>query len=363
MRPSFPRVVSTVFVAGLLTLCRCSLFVDLDSLNRAGPAAGESDAVHRDAPNDPQAQSGNDGGGGDDTGSVAAESYIPPDVEAATLDAPLPEASPQDGAGLGTPANDSDAGPDAVPFDSASDARLEAGVADAAADAGTAADGAPADGATADSAPPDTSYASCLAILNATPASPSGTYVINPAGTSLTVHCDMAFAGGGWTLVQSTNGGTCSPATETARAVALGSCAYMPSGALTALAMRSTTVHIRTASGSAPPVAYVTSATGLPIQNLRMGLVTNAGEPVGDAVTEEQAWTVVGDPGNTSKQGRTPQSILAFTCAVTGEMWPSVYHACGNGADGFALEVADNVSIWNWGVMPHVNVPIEVYIR
>ncbi len=94
-----------------------------------------------------------------------------------------------------------------------------------------------------------------------------------------------------------------------------------------------------------------------------MGLVTNANEPVGDAVTEEAAWTVVGDPGNATKQGRTPPSILAFTCAVAGEMWPAVYHACGNGADGLALDVVDNASFWNWATMPHVNIPMEVYVR
>jgi len=219
------------------------------------------------------------------------------------------------------------------------------------------------DGPPTDSGPTATSYASCLAILKAAPTSSSGTYVIFPGGTSLAVHCDMDFAGGGWTLVQSTNGGSCTPVTETAGPVALGSCTYMPSAAVTALAQGSTTVHVRTASGSAAPVAYITSATAVPIQNLRMGLVTNANEPVGDAVTEEAAWTVVGDPGNANKQGRTPQSILAFTCAVTGEMWPAVYHACGNGADGFVLEVLDNVSFWNWGVMPHVNIAMEVYVR
>ena len=137
----------------------------------------------------------------------------------------------------------------------------------------------------------------------------------------------------------------------------------MPNGVLTALALASTTVHVRTASGSAAPVGYVTSATAVPIQNLRMGLVTNANEPVGDAVTEEAAWTVVGDPGNATKQGRTPPSVLAFTCAVAGEKWPAVYHACGNGADGLALDVVDNASFWNWGVMPHVNIPMEVYVR
>ena len=226
-----------------------------------------------------------------------------------------------------------------------------------------AADSPPTDAPVVDSGPSAISYASCLAILKAAPTSSSGTYVIFPGGTSLVVRCDMGFAGGGWTLVQSTNGDACTPATETVGTVALGSCTYMPIAALTALAQGSTTVHVRAASGSAAPVAYVTSATAVPIQNLRMGLIANANEPVGDAVTEEAAWTVVGDPGNATKQGRTPGSILAFTCAVTGEMWPAVYHACGNGADGFVLDVVDNVSFWNWGVTPHVNTPMEVYVR
>jgi hypothetical protein len=365
MRPSFPRVVSTVIVAALLTLCRCSFLVDLSSLDRAGPAVGGDDAAGN-SPNDLQAQNGNDDGGGDDRGPGAEESYIPPDVGGALPDAPLVDASPDGGGGHGTTANDSatsDASLDAGTCDAAIDVRTETGVADAAADAGVAADSALLDGPAADCGPTATSYASCLAILKAAPTSSSGTYVIFPGGTSLAVHCDMDFAGGGWTLVQSTNGGSCTPVTETAGPVALGSCTYMPSAAVTALAQGSTTVHVRTASGSAAPVAYITSATAVPIQNLRMGLVTNANEPVGDAVTEEAAWTVVGDPGNANKQGRTPQSILAFTCAVTGEMWPAVYHACGNGADGFVLDVVDNVSFWNWGTAPHVNTPMEVYVR
>jgi hypothetical protein len=94
-----------------------------------------------------------------------------------------------------------------------------------------------------------------------------------------------------------------------------------------------------------------------------MGLIANANEPVGDPVAEAAAWTVVGDPGHATSQGRTPESILAFTCSVAGEMWPAVYHACGNGADGVALDVVDNDSFWNWGIMPHVNVAMEVYVR
>ncbi len=227
-----------------------------------------------------------------------------------------------------------------------------------------AADGSLTDGSAVDAGGPSvTSYASCREILNAAPTSSSANYSIFPDGSSLEVYCDMNFADGGWTLVESTNGGDCTPATATAGTVALGSCAYMPSAALTALARGSTTVHVRTASGSGAPLAYVTSATAVPIQNLRMGLITNANEPVGDAVAEEAAWTVVGDPGKATNQGQAPQSILAFTCPVAGETWPAVYHACGNGADGFVLDVVDNVSFWNWGITPHVNVAMEVYVR
>jgi hypothetical protein len=131
---------------------------------------------------------------------------------------------------------------------------------------------------------------------------------------------------------------------------------------LTALAQVSTTVHVRPASGAAAPADYITSATTLAIQNLRMGLVTNADEALGDAAVQEAAWTVVGDPGNAAAQQLAPTSILAFTCSVAGEMWPSVYHACGNSADGFALDVHDKTSVWNWSVR-NTNVPIEVYVR
>jgi hypothetical protein len=224
-------------------------------------------------------------------------------------------------------------------------------------------DGSPTDGPAVDSGPPGTSYASCQAILTASPASASGTYPISPGGSSLDVYCDMDFAGGGWTLVQSTNGGACTPATGTAGTVTLGSCTYMPTALLAAIAEGSTTVHVRSASGSAAPAAYISSVTAVPIQNFRMGLVANANETVGDAGAEEAAWTVVGDPGNATSHGHTPQSILGFTCTVAGETWPAVYHACGNSADGLTFDVVDNASFWNWGITPHVNVPMEVYVR
>ena len=296
------------------------------------------------------------------------------DATSASADGPMTVTGPgdatedegPDGLAEATPSrldstlDDSTDAPDA-PGTTLTDERGQDGGLDAP-DSAPSADGAPTDGPVVDSDSQAASYRSCLAILEATPASSSGTYLIAPGGTAVEVHCDMGFGGGGWTLVQSTNAGSCSPATETAGTVALGSCAYMPSGALTALAQVSTSVHVRPASGAAAPAAYLTSATVLPIQNLRMGLLTNANETLADAGAQEAAWTVVGDPGNAAAQKLAPSSILAFTCSVAGEMWPSVYHACGNATDGFALDVHDKTSVWNWSVR-QTNVAIEVYLR
>ena len=51
-----------------------------------------------------------------------------------------------------------------------------------------------------------------------------------------------------------------------------------------------------------------------------------------------------------------------FHLWVTTDVWPGVYRACGNGADGFALDVTDKTSVWNWEFR-NVNVPMEVYVR
>jgi hypothetical protein len=334
-----------------IAITGCSLVANLGQFDDAVVAAPDADSVvdalpgtiETDAPLDPATGDGYPGqaghlgpadatappAGGPDAAGVISDAAHALDAESPTTDDALGVPVTLDGMSIAQP----DGGP---------------------------ADSSLTDGPALDSGLPQ---ASCLEILDASPDSSSATYVIFSAGMSLEVYCDMKFGGGGWTLVQSTNGDGCAPATETAGPVAPGSCAYMPNAAVTALAQVSTSVHVRPASGSAAPTAYITSATALPMQNLRMGLITNANEPVGDTVAEEAAWTVVGDPGKATSQGRTPPSILTFTCSVAGETWPAVYRACGNGADGFVLDVVDNVSYWNWGIVPRLDVPMEVYVR
>jgi len=173
----------------------------------------------------------------------------------------------------------------------------------------------------------------------------------------------MVFQGGGWTLVQVTNGGTCQPGTETQGAVTLGSCTYTPLATVEALAALSSSVHIRSASGTGQPTAYVTSIQPLPITTLQQGFILNYNITPGDNATAEAQWTVVGDPGVTSAiPGQKPINIFDFSCSVSSNpSWPNIYWACGNGTDGFHL--VNGWSIWDWSLGGKGNLPMEVYVR
>jgi hypothetical protein len=193
---------------------------------------------------------------------------------------------------------------------------------------------------------------SCLAMLTAEPSSTSGTYTILPPGQSSTsVYCDMSFDSGGWTLVESVNAGTCAPDNATVGTVTQGSCTYMPTASMEALANDATAVHIRTAAGAGPPTTYVTSVTAVEVQNMAAGNCANAGAALlADTKAEQEAqWNVVAG-------GNLVVGSMWFNCAVP-ETWPSVYHACGNGA-GFHL--VTNKSTWNFS---KPNIAMEVYLR
>jgi hypothetical protein len=195
----------------------------------------------------------------------------------------------------------------------------------------------------------------CAAIQTVISILGSGNFQIDPDGSDpgapFQAYCDMNFDGGGWTLAESTNGGSCGPGVEVSDVVSQGTCAFMPIASVEALANLGTSVHVRSASGFSTPTKYATSATGLPIANLRLGALLDANE---DATTAETHWTTVG----------VPASALDFSCVPGSGApgWPSVYWAACNGSGWHLVSPPGqgNYSTWQWNT---ANVAMEVYVR
>ena len=124
-------------------------------------------------------------GGGADAGTLFDA--------ASSGDATTSADAPKSDAATGTDATV----PDATVPDAASEGGGDAAFGDAANDAATP-------DATPDAATPIT-YASCKAALLAVPQATSGSYLIDPDGVGplepLNLYCDMAYSGGGWTLI------------------------------------------------------------------------------------------------------------------------------------------------------------------
>ena len=217
---------------------------------------------------------------------------------------------------------------------------------------------------------------SCKAILDADPSSTSGTYTIDPDGLDgplgeLRVHCDMAFDGGGWTLIFSTLAGLSLDAPGDAgadagtnadfyhRPPAPNALGAFKGPVVAALAEAATTVHIRTPfePDAEDAGAYITSTTledggvSLPMHNLRVLKGLNVGGDGGFA-TE---WT------GPNANGTRLDYVNSGGCSgVESQVYPALYWACDN---PLGLHLAAGASRWIYDTGSTPNEAMEVYVR
>jgi len=229
--------------------------------------------------------------------------------------------------------------------------------------------------------PPSGSIGTCKEYLAANPGAPSGKYMLDldgPNGTTyppISIYCDMTFAGGGWTLIQSFDDSGSSAQNFGAKDDAgyylasppePGKIGGLAGWVVKGLAERSSQLHIRMSFQSdagADGGIWITSKEPDAGQSTRVMFnlknldVTTKGTDGGfeewtgpQATAGKLAWLPLygGGPG---------------TCGIPVEelKYPSIYWACGNFV---SMNLMHPQGLARWTYQPSTgNDPMEVYVR